>query len=309
MGALASRRILWATATILALASCGSTPRGEHVGFIDLSQRQPVPFAADVELAPLRVAVAAIISPQGTVDSYQGLADYLADQLDRPVELVQRRTYAEVNDLVARNAVDLAFVCTSAYVAGHDEFGMELLVAPEIEGKSVYHSQVIVPAASSATSIADLRGQVFAFTDPMSTTGTVYPTYLVQQLGETPAVFFERTFFTYGHDRAIEAVASGIADGAAVDSLVLDHALRRDPALAHLVKVIHESAAFGIPPVVVAPQLPPRQELELRDLLLNLALDPAGEQVLVELGIDHFVEADDGDYDGVRSLVAAVDGP
>jgi phosphonate transport system substrate-binding protein len=293
---------------LFAVASCGSTPPGDHVGFVDLSQRQPVPFAADAELAPLRIAVAAIISPQGTIDSYRGLADYLGARLDRPVELVQRRTYAEINDLVARNAVDLAFVCTSAYVAGHEESGMELLAVPEIGGESVYHSRVIVPAGSEATSVADLRGQVFAFTDPMSTTGTVYPTYLVQQMGETPGAFFGRTFFTYGHDRAIEAVAGGIADGAAVDSLVLDHAFRRDPALRDLVKVIHESAVFGIPPVVVSPQLPPRHELELRELLLGLTVHPTGKKILAELGVDHFVPANDGDYDGVRSLIAAVEG-
>ena len=51
-------------------------------------------------MAPLRVAVAAVISPRGNVDSYTPLLTYLGQKLNRPVEMVQRRTYAEVNDLL-----------------------------------------------------------------------------------------------------------------------------------------------------------------------------------------------------------------
>jgi ABC-type phosphate/phosphonate transport system substrate-binding protein len=45
------------------------------------------------------------------------MLDYLSAKLERPVELVQRRTYTEVNDLIAKEGVDVAFVCTSVYVA------------------------------------------------------------------------------------------------------------------------------------------------------------------------------------------------
>ena len=99
---------------------------------------------------------------------------------------------------------------------------MELLVAPEINGQTVYHSVLIVPATSPVQSIADLQNKVFAFTDPTSFSGRVYPTYLLSEIDTTPEHFFQYTFFTYSHDRAIEAVAAGVADGASVDSLVLD---------------------------------------------------------------------------------------
>lgn len=147
--------------------------------------------------------------PKGTVESYQSLLDYLSAQLHRPVESVQRRTYAEVNDLVESGDVDVAFVCTSAYIAGYDRFGMELLAAPQVNGETVYYSLLIVPVDSPAQTLADLRGKVFAFTDPMSNTGRMYPTFLVNQLGNTPEEFFTRTFFTYSHDDAIRAVADG----------------------------------------------------------------------------------------------------
>jgi phosphonate transport system substrate-binding protein len=132
-----------------------------------------------------------------------------------------------VNALVAEHEVELAFVCTSAYLDGSAAQEMELLVAPEIDGQFVYHSQVIVPATSTAQRLNDLRGKMFAFTDPMSLTGRVYPTTFVRQIGLEPEQFFGDVFFTYSHDRAIDAVTTNVADGAAVDSIVLRYALDR----------------------------------------------------------------------------------
>jgi phosphonate transport system substrate-binding protein len=276
---------------------------------IHLNDRQPLPQRPATDVVPLRVAVGAVTSPQGTVDSYAPLLDYLERKLNRPVELVQRRTYAEVNDLIATGFVDVGFVCTSAYVAGQRDFDMQLLVAPEVEGETVYYSVLIVPATSDARSMADLRGKVFAFTDPMSNTGHNYPKYLVKQLGETAESFFARTFFTYSHDDAIRAVASGLADGAAVDSLVYDYAIEREPELAQRTKIIHRSEPFGIPPVVAGPQTRPQIAAEVRDLLIGMAADPEGRQVLNGLNIDRFVTVEDGIYDSVRQLEAEVATP
>jgi phosphonate transport system substrate-binding protein len=284
------------------MAAC-NTAEAAPLPYVDLQARSPLPAVAKAEIVPLRLAVAAIISPQGTATSYAELAAYLQKKLDRPVELVQRRTYAEVNDLIADHTVDLAFVCTSAYIDGHDAFGMELLVAPQINGALVYHSELIAPTTSRAKSMADLRGQIFAFTDPMSFSGRVYPTYLVQQLATTPETFFARTFFTYSHDRAIEAVAAGVADGAAVDSLVLDFAFKRNPVLHKRIRVIHRSPAFGIPPVVIPPGLPPRQKALLQEILLRMDEDPVGQRILANLGIDRFAPITDDAYTTVRTLV------
>ncbi len=287
----------------LLLVGCASAPSRPAINLSDL---QPLPPAASGDVVPLRVAVAAVISPKGTAESYQSLLDYLSTKLNRPVELVQRRTYSEVNDLIESGLVDMAFVCTSAYVAGHDKFGMELLAAPQVNGETTYYSVLIVPGGSPVQSMSDLRGKVVAFTDPMSNTGRVYPTFLVQQLGSTPDEFFARTFFTYSHDDAIHAVADGLADGAAVDSLVYDFAVASDPALATKTRIIHRSPPFGIPPVVVSPSVRPQLRAELQTILLGMSDDPDGLRGLQAIGVDKFVLIDDSAYDSARELLAQV---
>ncbi|MCL4301011.1 MAG: phosphate/phosphite/phosphonate ABC transporter substrate-binding protein [Anaerolineae bacterium] len=296
--------VLWLILALLGLAGC-AVAQAEPLPYVDLSQRQPLPTPS-IPVTPLHVAVASVISPRGAVESYQPLLDYLSRQLNRPVELVQRRTYAEVNNLIEQGQIDMAFVCTSAYVIGQREFGMELLAAPQVEGEIVYHSLLIVPANSPADNMADLRGKTFAFTDPWSNTGRMYPTALVKKLGEKPETFFGQVLFTYSHDDAIRAVASGVADGAAVDSLVYQFALAREPRLAEQTKVIHRSIPFGIPPVVTSPHLRPQIRANLQEILLNMADDPAGRPALRALDIDRFVLIEDSAYNSVRDLEAKV---
>jgi phosphonate transport system substrate-binding protein len=283
---------------------CGSPPSYPRVSLAE-APAQPTPTIA-AGWHPLRVAIAAVISPKGTLESYSPFLDYLAERTGRPVELVQRQTYAEVNDLVRDGDVDLALVCTGAYVKGHEQFGMELLAAPQVGGETVYYSYVIVPTASPAQGLADLRGKRFAFTDPLSNSGHLMPLYLLWQMGETPESFFERTLYTYSHDNSIRAVAEGLVDGAGVDSLVYDYALSRDPSLAGRVRIVARSEPCGMPPVVVPPRRDAAQKQTLRDLLLTMHQDPAGRAVLEELLIDRFVPIDDRAYDSVREALERV---
>lgn len=288
------------------LIGCSSPPVAPAVGYVDLNQLQPLPTPAQQEMRPLKVAIAAVISLQGTAESYAPLLDYLSAKLNRPVERVQRRTYAQVNELLRSGEVDLAFVCTSSYLRGRREFNLQLLAAPQVNGEVVYRAQIIVPTESSTQEIEDLRGKVFAFTDPISFTGRVYPTYLLQTLGEQPETFFRRIFFTYSHDDAIHAVADGVADGASVDSLVLDFALKHTPELAQQIRVIHTSPPFGMPPVVISPNLRPQTRAELESILLNMHLDQDGLAALQALGYDKFVKVSTEDYLSAEQIESQV---
>jgi phosphonate transport system substrate-binding protein len=183
---------------------------------------------------------------------------------------------------------------------------MELLAAPQVNGETIYQSWLIVPVNSPANSMADLRGKTFAFTDPWSNSGRMYPTAVVKELGETPETFFGRTFFTYSHDDAIRAVADAVADGAAIDSIVYQYAVAREPELGERTKIIHRSPDFGIPPVVTSPHLRPQARAELENIFLDIANDPAGQAALHVLDIDRFVLTGDQYYDSVRELEAEV---
>ena len=123
------RRLLLLMFIALLASGCAESATPPAVVEVDLTNLQPIPARYSEGVMPLRISVAAIVSPQGTAESYQPLLDYLSQATGRPVQLVQRRTYQETNDLIERGEVDVAFVCTSAYLAGRDDFGLELLAA------------------------------------------------------------------------------------------------------------------------------------------------------------------------------------
>ena len=257
---------------------------------------------------PLRVAVAAVISPKATFDTYSPLLDYLAKQLDRPVELLQRPTYAEINELLRTGQADVGFICGGAFVEGERDGYMELLVVPEIGGTTTYQALIIVAADSPYRSFEDLRGRRFAFTDPLSNTGRLYIQYRLAQMDETPESFFGESIYTYSHDNSIRAVAQGIVDGATVDSLVFDALVRSEPDLGRRLRVVERSRPFGIPPVVVHPDLAPTLKAALQKALLNMHTDSQGRSALAVLYVDRFVLSAPAAYEDIRQMAAQVRG-
>ncbi len=256
---------------------------------------------------PLRVAIAPIVSPRRSYRFCDRFLDYLADQLQRPVQRIQRNTYAEVNNLVRYGACDLALTGSYAYIQGQRDFGLELLVVPVINGQSTYHAYVIVPRDSSVQHIHDLQGKTFAFVDPLSVAGYLTPGYILRQMQETPGTFFNRTVYTYSHDKSIMAVSEKLVDGAAIHSLVYQ-AMMESSGLpdAKKVRVIYRSPPYGMSPIVVHPRMDPHLRQQLKQLFLQMHQTPQGAIILQESHIDRFEEASDALYDSVRRIAQSM---
>ena len=246
-----------------------------------------------------------MISPLENVELYGPLLDYVASRLDRAVDFKQRPTYAEINALVRSGGVSLALVCSGAFVVGRSDFGMEPLVVPVVNGKTVYHSYLIVPSSSPMRTWEDLRNKTFAFTDPLSNSGRLVPVYILSQMGERPEGFFKDSIFTYSHDKSVQAVAEGLVDGAAVDSLVYDFMAQHDPSITARTKVIWKSPPYGINPIVVHPDVDPELRRQLVLILLGMSSNAEGQRVLARVGIDSFTMPDPNAYDGIESMITA----
>jgi len=258
--------------------------------------------------APLRIAVAAMISPEETISAYQELMDYIATRLGRPVELKQRRTYQEVNDMLGAGKLDAAILCSGPYVHAKRQYGVELLAVPVINGSPTYRSYVIVPQSSTVASLEELHRKRFAFTDPLSLSGYLYPVYALISRGRQPATFFAKTLFTYSHDNSIEAVAEGVVDGAAVDSLIYDYMQSTNPGLVARTRIVHRSPPFGAQPVGVPKSLDPATKLALQEVFLGLHQDAVGRGILKKLGVEPFIPGDDSLYDSIRKMHQVVEG-
>lgn len=252
----------------------------------------------------LAIAVGGMITPKEGFAYYRRFLDYIGDRLEMPVRYVDRSDYGEINALLKSGEVDAAFVCGGPYVDGHEDFGLELLAAPVAYDGTVYYSYIIVPKDSPARTFEDLRGKRFAFADPLSNTGKIVPTYMLARMDETPDSFFGEYFFTHAHDRSIQAVADGVVDGAAVDSLIWEYANRTNPVFTLKTRILKKSPPYGIPPVTVRPGLDPALKKRLQNVFVRAHADPAGQAILKGMMISRFTPISDEAYDSIREMKA-----
>lgn len=272
-------------------AISGSTPSA--------GARWPSPQAGPLG-PPLRVVIGAMISPERTFVFYGEFFTEMALRLGRTLDLLQRRTYRETNDLIARGEVDIAWICTGAWVQLREEESARLLAVPVVAGRTSYQALLLAGSSSGARRFDDLRGKRFAFTDPLSLTGYRYPRSLIESAGRDPSGFFSSTVFTHGHDRSIEAVRRGIVDGATVDSLIYDYLARCSPSNVEGVRVIGRSPSFPIPPLVVPARMPEAEAERLKDELMALSCTAEGRSLLDELLIDGFAAPEPTGYANLK---------
>jgi len=212
-----------------------------------------------------------------------------------------------MDSLLEQGEVDVAFICSAPYVRNREKFGVELLVAPSVNGRPSYHSYIIVHKDSSLKSFADLKGKVFAFTDPKSNTGKLYPAYLLRNMHSTPERYFKRHMYSYSHNKSIELVAKHVVDGAAVESLVYEYMIKTGSPYARQTRIIKRSPPYGTPPVVATRYVDPALRERIRDAFLTMNKSERGKAILGAMMIDGFVRIADTAYDPIRKMERAVD--
>jgi phosphonate transport system substrate-binding protein len=261
----------------------------------------PLAQAADkIEPQAVRIGLSPVfLDDQATfINAWRA---YLESHLKRPVIFVQRRSYSEVVDMLREGKLDFAWLCGYPYVRNMKYF--RLVAVPLYRGEPLYQSYIIVPASDKKTrSITDLRGKIFAFSDPDSNSGHLYPEYLLAKRGETTAGYFSRTFYTWSHRKVVEAVAAGLAQGGAVDGYVWDTLALSHPELTSKTRVITESPQFGHPPFVANRSVSPELFTDMQHALLHMVHDHEGSPLLSSLNLDGFVYGDPHLFDGITEM-------
>lgn len=287
------------TLTMIIFVGCSKDEESQR---LSLKERRTITTQPGDENGSLRFAVGGMITPKEGLAYYKDFLNYISEKIGQPVKFVDREDYGEINAMLENNELDLAFICSGPYVDGHEKFGLELLVAPDAYGASVYHSYIIVNKDSPIQSFAELRGKRFAFTDPLSNSGKLVPTFMLAKINETPDSFFKSYDFSRSHDNSIKAVADNLVDGAAVDSLIWQYLDRTNNKHTSKTRIVEKSPPFGIPPVVVTRSMDPALKEKLRQIFLNTASDPKGREILDKMMIDRFVAVEDRHYDSVREM-------
>lgn len=264
--------------------------------------------AARPRRRPSTLRVASHLAPS-VLPAYALATRRLGERLSRPAELVAAAGY----DRCAADVDHICFVCSIPYLllSSAGRIRMEVIAAPVLRGRRyagrpIYFSDVIVRADRPWHALDELEGQRWAYNEPYSHSGFVVALHALATLGATGSFIGEAIEAGF-HDDAIRMVRDGHADWAAIDSQVLDLALRRDPRLRRELRVVARLGPSTIQPVVAsAHRLSGSQRSAARQALLTMHAEPGDRMVLRASGIDRFVAAEDGDYDDIRAMLDTV---
>jgi phosphonate transport system substrate-binding protein len=256
---------------------------------------------------PVRIGITPVFLDYQTsfLDDWR---EYLESQLQRPVVFRQRSTYREIMEMLMQEELDFAWICGYPFVRFRES--LRLLAVPIYQGQPLYQSYLIVPESDTDTqSILGLRNKVFAYSDPDSNSGYLVPQFQLHVSGEDRNNFFRRSFFTWAHQKVVEAVAHGVADGGAVDGYVWDTLAKVNPALTSRTRVVMKSEKFGFPPLVARQNVDNGAFQKVQEVLTNMTNDATGSDLLERLNLDGFGRGNVRLFDGIAVLADTIPAP
>lgn len=260
------------------------------------------PALPATEALHLGLSAVVIGEQQTTIANWE---KYLSRKLQRPVNFVQRRSYQKFLELLNEGKMEAGWIDGSQYLA--DRASLRLLAVAVWHGKPAYQACLIVPDYDTATrSIADLRGMMFGYTDPDSTSGHLIPVSEIQRLHAAPEAFFSKTLYTRSHTKLVRAVAAGLVHGAYVDCYIYERMRQYYPELIEATRLVLKSDEYGFPPIVARANLPQADFIALQDALLGMNRDEEGKSLLKDLGLDRFEAGNEHLYITTTELLRSI---
>lgn len=276
-------------ATVAVAAGCG--------GSQGASAAEGLPETIEMGLIPAE-------DNQEILRDYEPFVEYMSQELGVEVEPFTATDYSGVIEAMRSGQVDVAWFGPLSYTLAADQAGAEAVAVPyEEEGEEPTYKSLIITQAGNEEiqEVGDVAGKDFAFVDPSSTSGYLYPTKMLTDAGVDPEQDLAESVFAGGHDASALAVANGDVDAGAVwdgqlESMIEAGAIQEDE-----VRIVAESEPIPKDPIAVSDELPEEAKKEIQRVFLE-AGKKLDEGELGAEGAIGYQKASDEDYDQIRRL-------
>ena len=243
-------------------------------------------------------AVNPFAAPQVIRERYVPVLEEVARQVGKKARVIIVSDYDALGRALANGTADIGWFSPFAYIAARERHGVRPLVTPVVNGSPSYHGLIIARKDRRLQTLESLDGKRFAFVDPQSASGYVYPKAMLLEQGKNPERFFGETRFLGSHNRVIDAVLSGQMDAGATYTEAMDAARAAGSAVHELMEVARTEA---IPKDAIAARADVDKELTqaISEAFVRLS-SAGGQELLRKSQIDGFVRSDDAAYDVIR---------
>ena len=232
------------------------------------------------------------------------LRAYLEKRLGIPVELFVGANYAATGEALRFGRLDIAYLGPVTYILRSRNAKLEPFARPshEIVGPT-FQAVIIVPAASPAKTLADLKGGDIAFGDPASTSGTWVPRYQLLDAGLASGRDYQLRVLG-AHDAVALAVSNGKVAAGGLSKPIFERLLKRERSTPPKSGSWLKSPAIPEYMWTFREGLDPAFKEEIRKAFIHVT-DPDALRVF---RAEAFIPSVDSDVDRVRTWIAAIQG-
>ena len=242
---------------------------------------------------------------QAMIEASKQVLDTLQTRLGMPVVPFVATDYNGIIEALRAGKLDVAYLGPFSYVLATSVAEVEAFAVAVTRktGQSAYKSVIVARKDSGIRELADLKGRTFAFVDPSSASGHLFPKAGLEQAGFVPAQLFSRVIFSGSHDASILAVENHKVDAAAVADRIFASAVSKGLVKQDEFQVVGSSRPIPESPMVWRKDLDPALQQKVASALASIKDVPWGDQGV----LDGFQPTSDAAYDVVRDTAKVLD--
>jgi phosphonate transport system substrate-binding protein len=257
---------------------------------------------------PIKMSMVPFLETQKLIKGMQSIDAALEKETGLKYSSEVPTSYAAVVEATCADRVDIAWVSPLAYVLANKKCGAEMqLISINQSNATTYRALIIAQAESPANSIEALRGTSFAWVDPASTSGYLFPRAMFEEKGLPVNDFFSQQIFAGGHDKVVVAVLNRQVEAGAIFKDQRERMTKDFPNVMQQTKVLAETADIPNDGVAYRKSLPKDVIEKTNRALLAISARPEGQQLFKDaIGTIGVAQTDDRAYDVVRRAATAL---
>lgn len=234
----------------------------------------------------------------------QAMMDMLSKALGMPVKPFVAADYNGVIEALRSKRLDVAYLGPFSYVLGATVADIEAFAVAETKkaGRTYYHSLIVAHKDSGIKSVSDLKGKNFAFVDPSSTSGHLFPKAGLIKAGFNPDKDFGRVIYSGSHDANAVAIQNKRVDAVAIADRILDAAINKGLAKREDLVIVWKSDPIPESPTVWRKDLDPALKKRIQAAFLEVKDIPWSDQGV----LNGFHPTNDAAYDVIRDTAKSL---
>ncbi len=237
---------------------------------------------------------------------YDQIGKLIAKKLGCEVKVYVATNYNAEIEAMRNGKLEMGEFGPLGYVLAHQIAKAEAVAAfSNKQGKpDTYWASLVTHPGSGIKTVADIKGHSFAFSDPASTSGHLFPAYGLRKHGIDPDKDI-KAIYAGSHTSSFEALYNHKVDAGELNSEQLESAKQRGHYKDGDLVFLWKSQPIPTDPICVRGDLPASFKARLTAVLQHLDLHdlPAKDRKIMGMHGLGFVPQTDAAYDQIRDLV------